>query len=457
MHKRNILLPLLTVALVLSLVWGYNQYSIARQLIMAQDNQYQQSYQDLSDHVSNMENYLVKAKGSGSKNMKLINFTGAWQEANLAMGSLSRIPVDNPGSNNIAHFLNQTSELSYNLAQKMAAGSSIQPTENQALNTVSDTALQVDNQLRDLQVRHSYENLKWTGTKPTLWSKMVTMGLGKAEADTNDITQPTSVSQGLHMLDSQLQKLPPWKTGTGTSAVSQEPKGLPSQIVSKEQAQGNIGKFAKQIGIKTTLKYVGDTKGIIATYRFNDSNNPNVLYTAAKRGGIPLVFDNQRQIDQRKLSPDQAKARAENYLHILGYPNMVLTSAEDHGAYMTLAYVVQEDGIKVYPDKVILRVAMDNGQLIGYNAEAYLFFHHSRSIGKTKLSIAQARRTLSPDFKVKDTSLVLLAKDNYDEVLCYEFRGTVGNEEYLDYVNASSGAEEQIYRVIKTPIGEYLR
>ncbi len=452
MRKRSLLLAGLGLALALALVWGFNQYNQAQNLGLQQQNQYRQAYSDMVGHVDNMENFLAKAQGSNSASHNLINYTGAWQESNAALNDLSNLPVDNPGSGNIAQFLNQAGDFSYTMAQRMAGGGTVKPAEQKVLATIQETARKTGQDLQQLLDRTNYEQLSWT-TKPTGW-----WFRGKAEADTTDAANPVSVSQGLELVDVQLQKLPPLKyEGKFTSTVTQAPKGLTGGEVTKEQAAASLNKFFAQAGLNFNPQYVGTAQGAIPTYRFNLNGDANTTAEASKRGGVAVAYHNGRSVGQRVLTPEQAKAKAATSLRAAGYPSMVLTSQEDHGAYLDLAYVALEDGVRIYPDKVTLSIAMDNGQMIGYNAQPYLMFHRQRTIGKTKLSVAQARRYLKPDFKVSDTALVLLAKDNYDEVLCYEFRGTVGSEEYLDYINVSSGREEQLYRVIKTPVGEYLK
>lgn len=455
MRRRNLLVGGLGLALAVSLIWGYGQYQASRQLGIHEENQYQQAYKDMLGHMDNAENFLAKTMGSNSNSNNVFHLTGAWEESTAALNDLSNLPVDNLGSPNIAQLLNRTSDFSYTLAQRLAGGGDIKPEEQKALIDIHEATRKTSEDLGRLRDKAEFEDVAWTKARPSLWSTVTGWFGAKAEADSTDITQPTSVSQGLQLLDTQLQKLPPFQyQGKFNSVVSQSPKGLPPGDFTKEQAQANLNKFISQLGLNYNVQFKGDTKGTLPAYSFS-LGGAQTWAEVSKQGGAVLAFNDMRDIGVKVLSTDQAKSKAQSYLSSLGYPAMALTSMEDHGSYLSLSYVVQQDGVRIYPDKVILHVAMDNGQLVGYNARAYLMFHTSRTIDKTKLSVAQARRYLKAGFQVSDTGLVLLAKDNYSEVLCYEFRGTVDSEEFLVYINAATGFEEQIYRVIKTPVGEY--
>ena len=80
-----------------------------------------------------------------------------------------------------------------------------------------------------------------------------------------------------------------------------------------------------------------------------------------------------------------------------------------------------------------------------------------REPSQHKLTLDQALRKLRPDFQVLESRLAVITKSGNQEVYCYEFRGRYQGEEYLLYLNASTGAEEKIQRIIKTPRGEFLQ
>ena len=49
--------------------------------------------------------------------------------------------------------------------------------------------------------------------------------------------------------------------------------------------------------------------------------------------------------------------------------------------------------------------------------------------------------------------MAIIPKDNKTEVLTYEFKGTVDEREFIVYINAETGREEDILIVLNTPNG----
>jgi len=176
-----------------------------------------------------------------------------------------------------------------------------------------------------------------------------------------------------------------------------------------------------------------------------------------KRGGLVRIYRNQRPLGLRTIGLTDAKVKGIAALQALGWRDLTLTAAEDFGSYVQLEAVSETKGVRVYPDKVRLTVAMDNGQLIGLDATDYYAFHHTRDLPPPRLTLEDARRRVRPDVRLGENRLAVIPKTGGQEVLCYEFRGTRQGEDYLIYISALNGSEEQIKRVINTPRGEYLQ
>jgi spore germination protein len=255
-------------------------------------------------------------------------------------------------------------------------------------------------------------------------------------------------------LDASLQKLPPFSyTGEYATRVVPKPLGLPPGNVTRNQAQGVARDFLDKVGYRNiTPEFVGESQGELGGYMWKYKEAD---LEVSHQGGVVTFYRDQRSIEPRTMSIEEASNKAKTVLQALGW-HLTLTSSEDFGAYVQFDFVAEKEGVRIYPDKVRLMIALDNGQLVGFDAVPYYAFHHSRTF-PAKITMDQAVRKLRPDFQGSESRLAVIAKSGNQELYCYEFRGRYQGEEYLIYLNASTGIEEKIQRILKTPRGEFLQ
>ena len=63
------------------------------------------------------------------------------------------------------------------------------------------------------------------------------------------------------------------------------------------------------------------------------------------------------------------------------------------------------------------------------------------------------RKQISTNLEVSATTLAIVPKDSLKEVLCYEFKGTFHDKNFIIYVNADNGREEEILLLIEDENG----
>ena len=54
---------------------------------------------------------------------------------------------------------------------------------------------------------------------------------------------------------------------------------------------------------------------------------------------------------------------------------------------------------------------------------------------------------------IKSERLAVIPTEWESEILCYEFKGTINDTDYLVYINAETGEEEDILLIVDTPNG----
>jgi len=110
----------------------------------------------------------------------------------------------------------------------------------------------------------------------------------------------------------------------------------------------------------------------------------------------------------------------------------------------------------MYPDQIKVKVALDNGEILGVDARQYLMSHHRRTLPEPAISAAEAEERLRPELSVQRVQLALIPDlAGTGEILTYEFLAHMGEETYLVYINAETGAEEQILQQVETDGGTF--
>ncbi len=83
----------------------------------------------------------------------------------------------------------------------------------------------------------------------------------------------------------------------------------------------------------------------------------------------------------------------------------------------------------------------------------YLNCHQEREISENIISKEEAREGLNKRIEINSENLAIIPTEYNTEKLCWEFKGKVGDNEFLVYINAENGKEEDILMIVNTPNG----
>ena len=112
---------------------------------------------------------------------------------------------------------------------------------------------------------------------------------------------------------------------------------------------------------------------------------------------------------------------------------------------MTINYAYKDVDKIIYPDLVKISVAMDNGEILGYDVRGFITNHKERTYPQKLFSETRAESIVSSKLKITGHRLAVIPKANTEEVLCFEFKCKAENgRNVLVYINAQTGTEEQI-------------
>ena len=133
----------------------------------------------------------------------------------------------------------------------------------------------------------------------------------------------------------------------------------------------------------------------------------------------------------------------------MGIKNMEENYYETDSNVVTVNYAYNQDGVTCYPDLVKVKISLVNKKVVGMEATNYYTNHKTRNIDKKILKLKNARNKVSKDFKITKERLALIPTETNSEKLCYEFKGTKDKETFIIYINAKTGDEENILKVVE--------
>lgn len=123
------------------------------------------------------------------------------------------------------------------------------------------------------------------------------------------------------------------------------------------------------------------------------------------------------------------------------------------GGAVTVNYAYTQDDVTIYPDLIKVKIALDNGEILGMETTGYLNNHTTRKIETPKISKSEAKATLNKKLEITSEGLAIIPTEWKTEIFCYEFKGKIDDTDFLVYVNAKTGKEENILVIIDTPDG----
>ena len=165
-------------------------------------------------------------------------------------------------------------------------------------------------------------------------------------------------------------------------------------------------------------------------------------------------MNTDRSVNSEIISQDEANEKGKQYLKEKGFQNMKETYYLKQDGIVTINYAYQQENVVMYPDLIKVKVALDNGEVLGIETTGYLNNHVSnRDISKIKISKEEAKKDLNKDLQIESEELAVIPTEWETEILCYEFKGKVEDREFLVYINAENGREEDILIITNTPEG----
>ncbi len=434
-------------ALVLSIFFAYNTYTEKKQYQTFLQNNYQRSFRDLITNVENIKLLLEKAEISASSFQSNALMSQAWMRSYSAAENLSQLPITHTALSKTEKYLNQVGDYSYSLSRVNAQNQTTGDKDMEQLSKLRAYAGELLGQLHAMESDVAEGKIKFGEIR-----KKGRLRLKKASKE--------AVEVKFGEMEDKFNEYPTliYDGPFSDNVIEGKPKGLDGEDINLEKAKEKAKKFigGDKVGKITEIssgKGKIHTFGLEAILKGGDKGD-SISIDITKKGGYVLWMLNPRDIPEKKLTDEQAGDKAKEFLKEQGFGELTETYYLKNDNTTTITFVgVTKEGVLIYPDLIKVKVALDNGEIVGFDSYQYLMAHNKRDIGKPKLTEEQARKKVSQKLEVERVKLAIIPMPGNKEQLCYEFKGKYNQFDYFVYINAETGNEENILRIIKDEDG----
>ena len=410
----------------------------------ASQNTYNMAFYEVVDYVQNVETYLAKSLISSTPEHGAETLTNVWREANLAQAYLSQLPIESQELANTEKFLNQVSDYSYSLSRKNIYNESLSDEDLKNLKDLHNYSVELENTLNQLSDDINSGRIKWdelTNKGTTAFAQQVS---------TSSMDGFSNLEENFHQYSGLI-----YDGAFSEHLTNGEKKGLTGDDIDEETAKQKAIDFIGKDNVQNVENLGYSENATIPEYNFSVKTNSedSISISISKKGGHIVYMNSNREVNAESISQEEANSKGKEFLNNHGIMDMKETYYLKQDGIVTINYAYVQNDVVVYSDLIKVKVALDNGEVLGIETTGYLNNHTKRDTSKIKISKESAKKTLNKDLQISSEGLAIIPTEFETEILCYEFKGKVDNKEFLVYINAENGREEDILIITNTPNG----
>ena len=442
--KKIIMYIIMGILVISVITLGVMLYRNREEYKQASENTYNMAFFEVVDYVQNVESYLAKAMISSTPEHGAETLTHLWREANMAHAYLSQLPIESQELENTEKFLNQVSDYSYTLSRKNIYNESLSDDDFNNLKELHTYSVELENTLNQLSEDLNNGRLSW--------NELTNKGSVAFAQQVDNISKESfsNLEENFHEYSGLI-----YDGAYSEHLTSSEPKGLTGDDIEEEEAKQKAIEFFGQENVKEISNLGYMENATIPVYDFSITNNEDetINISISKKGGHVVYFNSNREVNAEGISQEEAGNKAKEFLEQKGFANMKETYYLKQEGIVTINYAYEQNDVVMYPDLIKVKVALDNGEVLGIETTGYLNNHQERTLTEPKISVEEAKAILNKNLEIQSEGMAMIPTEWETEILCYEFKGKVDDTEFLVYINCENGREEDVLIITNTPNG----
>lgn len=448
-NKRVDLSGGLRIAIVVMVIFVAMSFYLKirnKELMQTLSNSYDKAFYELIEYTQNVEILLAKAQISNTSSYSAKTLNNIWRKADLAQASLSQIPTDNNVLNTAVKFFNQLSDYSYSLANKLIDGEDLKEEDYENLNDYYETCQTLNNTIQGLASDLASNSISWNELTKAENTAFLAQEVANISKDSfSKIEQDMQDYEGL-IYDGPFSE----------HMTSSKPLGLGSEVYDEEKAKEKVYEYVDKNRI-TELKSNGVVNGNIKSFSFSFilDDKINGYINVTEQGGHVLWMDIARSVIKENITKEDANGIGKAFLEKHGFGEMKESYFTNENGVLTINYAFNQNGIICYPDLVKVKVALDNGEVLGLESQSYLNSHHKRDLPKANISMQEAQKKINSKLEILSSNVTFIPTDWKTEIAAYEFKGKMNDKNFIVYINIENGREEKVFMILDTPGGTF--
>ena len=433
-------------AFAVSVGFGVQGYVRAEDYRRQLDNGYRQAFTELNAAAGELDAALEKVTYATTPSLFAALCAQAYAKALAAQTALGELPYGNVELEQTAAFFAKAGDYAMAMARGAGAEGVCTDENRETLRGLAAAAGELSATLQELQLQ-----LDGGALHPEDVAA-VEARLAAAAEDGGQITGGSA----FQTVEADFPQVPtliydgPFSEHL-SSRTPQMLEGLPQ--VTEEEARRAAAAFA---GLRAEVfTPTSDGAGNLPAWGFSALVDGGELYVEiTKQGGQVLQMLSSRPVGEAALSRKEGVEQAAAFLEEHGYRDMAPSYFLEGDGILTVHFAPVLDGVYCYPDLVKVGVALDNGDVVSFEAHGYLMNHGAREPAAPAVPADEAAERVDTSLTVLSRQLALIPTGGEYEVLCHEFKcQNADGGHVLVYVNAATGQQERILLLLEDENG----
>lgn len=399
------------------------------------EGSYKRTFYELLDNVNNIDTNLAKVEVSGNKALQKKYLQLVCDNCKYAQSNFSMLPISMNVVEDGVKFINQMDGYCTSL---ISADVLLGEEQKDKIQELRDIILELKSQL-NMIVTKLLEGYSILDNNIPNEEGLTDFSINFDGMNSDSIPYPSMIFDG------------PFSD----SLYNKEILGLSDSEIDETTARAKLENLLAGYNVQA-IDFSSEATGNFVTYDYEIRTSDNTYFAQiTKRDGKLLTLSSYiNESENITLEEADCVNKAIEFVTLDGINNMqsVWSETSKGICFINLAPVL--NGIIYYPDLIKIKVDMNSGLVVGYEAQSYYYNHTERQNLQPSIGATEARDLLDLTLNINSQKLCIMPLEYGGEVLAYEFECEYYGETYFVYINAFNGNEERVLKIVNTDEGE---